>query len=131
MAKRYIEEPESDLVRRLLTEDLVATSRITETEIASALARRCREGDFPEDERDRAITALRRDLESLFLVEVTQTVGRKSISLLKRHPLRAADALQLGSCLEIQEQLRLPVRFVAFDQRLLEAARAEGLEIVP
>ncbi len=82
------------------------------------------------EDRDRALRALRRDLRSLFLVEVTQAVNLRSISLLKRHPLRAADALQLGSCLEIQEELHLPVRFVAYDLRLREAAQAEGLELV-
>ncbi len=52
------------------------------------------------------------------------------MALLKRHPLRAADALQLASCLELEKQLRLPVLFVAYDQRLNEAATKEGLEIV-
>ncbi len=130
MAKRYVEEPESDRVRGLLADDLVATSRITESEVASALARRCREGEFSVADRDRALSVLRRDQRSLFLVEVTRAVSRRSISLLQRHPLRAADALQLASCLEFQEQLRLSVRFVAYDHRLCETARAEGLEIV-
>ncbi len=130
LAKRYVEEQESDRVRALLAEDLVATSRITEIEVASALVRRCREGDFPAADRDRALGALRRDLRSLFVVEVTQAVSRRSISLLKRHSLRAADALQLASCLELSEQLRMPVRFVAYDRRLCDAALAEGLEIV-
>ena len=117
-------------MRALLRDDLVATSRITEGEIASALARRCREGAFSAADRDRALRALRRDLKSLFVVEVTPAVSHRSIVLLKRHSLRAADALQLGSCLEIQDQLQLRVRFVGFDRRLREAAEAEGLEIV-
>lgn len=50
LAKRYVEEPESGRVRELLARSLVATSRITEIEIASALARRCREGDFSDGE---------------------------------------------------------------------------------
>jgi hypothetical protein len=82
-------------VRTLLADDLVATSRVTEGEIASALARRCREGELAEADRDRALGALRQDMGSLFVVEVTAAVSQRSVALLKRHPLRAADALQL------------------------------------
>ncbi len=53
------------------------------------------------------------------------------MTLLKRHPLRAADALQLASCLELEKGIRLPVLFVAYDGRLNEAAKKEGLEIEP
>jgi predicted nucleic acid-binding protein len=48
-----------------------------------------------------------------------------------RQTLRAADALQLASCLELRERLDLPVVFVAWDKRLLDAARAEGLDTRP
>jgi hypothetical protein len=47
-------------------------------------------------------------------------------ALLLRHPLRASDAIQLASCLYLRRELNQPVPFVAFDQRLLEAARGEG-----
>ena len=108
----------------------MATSRISEVEVASALVRRCREGGLSEPERDRALQAFERDLRSLFVVEVTASVNRKSISLLKRHPLRAADALQLASCLELAQQLQRGVRFVAFDSRLHRAAADEGLDVL-
>lgn len=109
----------------------MATSRITEIEIASALNRRGREGSITEDDRDRALSALGNDLRSLFIVELTPSVHRKSLILLRRYPLRAADSLQLASCLEIAEQLGLPVRLVAFDVRLRDAAHGEGLQVVP
>ncbi len=117
-------------MRSILVGGMVATSRISEVEVASALARRCREGGISETERDWAIQAVRQDLRSLFVVEVTASVNHKSISLLKRHPLRAADALQLASCLELAEQLPLEVRFVAFDSRLHRAAAIEGLAVL-
>jgi len=104
---------------------------MTEIEVASALCRRCREGSFSEAERDRALVALRRDLRSFFLVEVTPAVSRKSLTLLKRHPLRAADTLHLASCLELSEQLAMDVRFVVFDARLHAAAQGESLAVLP
>lgn len=120
-------EPGSDLVRSLLADGIAATSRMTGIEVASALARRCREGSFPEAERDRALAALDRDQRCLHLVEVTAEVTAQAHRLLTRHPLRAADALQLASCLEFQDRLGLDVTFVAWDGRLLAAARREGL----
>ena len=66
---------------------------------------------------------------SIFLVEVTPAVTRRSCSLLLRHPLRAAGALQLASCLELAAVLPIATRFSAFDQPLLDAAQAEGLEL--
>jgi predicted nucleic acid-binding protein len=129
--KRYVEEPGSEAVRALLAEGPPSAARFSEVEISSALARRCREGAFPAAERDRAITQLREDFRSLSLVETTAGVVGKGVSLLCRHRLRAADALQLAACLELREHLGLPVRFVAYDERLLGAARSEGLATAP
>lgn len=129
--KRYVSEPESGAIRNLFEEGMCAALRLSEAEVASALARRCREGAFPESERDRALTALRQDFGALLIVEVTGEVVARSVTLLVRHRLRAADALQLSSCLELRDRLRLPVLFVGCDARLVEAARFEGLGTGP
>ena len=129
LVKRYVEEPGSDRVRRLLARNLAATCRYSEIEISSALARRCREGDLTTEDRDRALAGLRQDLRSLLVVELTPAASRRCLPLLRRHPLRAGDALQLASCLEIGAQLGLPLLFVGFDQRLNEAAGQEGLDV--
>jgi hypothetical protein len=63
------------------------------------LGRRCREGSFSPAERDRALAALRRDFLVLRLVELVPAVVELARALLARHPLRAGDALQLGSWL--------------------------------
>lgn len=120
-------EPGSDLVQSLLANGAAVTSRMTRIEVASALARRCREGSFPETEHYRALAALEGDQRCLYLVEVTAEVTAQAHRLLTRHPLRAADALQLASCLEFQDRLGVGVTFVAWDGRLLAAARREGL----
>jgi len=74
---------------------------------------------------------LRADFEALLLVETTAAVVSKAVSLLVRHPLRAADALQLGSCLELREQIDRPIDLVAYDSPLVAAARSEGLATLP
>jgi predicted nucleic acid-binding protein len=129
--KRYVAEPGHEEVIELLREGLLATSRISEIEVASALARRCREGLFAASERDRALAALRQDVAAILLVEPTAEVVARSVALLVRHPLRAADALQLASCLELGRRLHLAPRFIACDERLRAAACGEGLDTAP
>jgi len=130
LVKRYVREPGSTTVRRLLASGIPATSRLTEVEVASGIIRRGREGSFPPARRDRILAALRRDLPALAVVEMMPDVTAEARALLLRHPLRAGDAIQLASCLYLQRELGGPVAFVAFDQRLLEAARAEGVTVV-
>jgi len=65
----------------------------------------------------------------LYIIEMTPKVVARSQTLLTRHTLRAGDAIQLASCLELAAELRYPTSFLAFDDRLIEAAHAEGLTI--
>ena len=129
--KRYASEAGSVGVRRLLAADVVATSRLSEVEVASALIRRAREGAFSARERDRALAALASDVASIHVVELVPEVTTKARGLLLRHPLRAGDAIQLASCVFLQQELGESVPFVAFDERLRTAARTEGLSLVP
>ncbi len=129
--KRYVAEPDSARVRRWLAAGNAATARLTALEIASALARRCREGAFPAAERDRALSALESDLSALRVVELSPPVVRGARELLLRHALRAGDAVQLASALLLRRELAVEVRFAAYDERLKAAARAEGLDVVP
>lgn len=129
--KRYVREPGTALVRRLLEESSPATSRLSEVEVASAVARRSREGTLPTAARDRVLRAWAADLQALHLIEVTDETAGVARALLLRHALRAGDAIQLASCLILQQALRTPVPMVAFDGRLREAAVGEGLTLVP
>ena len=131
LAKRYVHEPDSAQVRRLLEEGTPVVSRLSEFEVASALARRCREGCLSETDRDRALEALRQDLTaSCYVVELSADLGTLTHELFVRTVLRAGDAIQLASGLYIQQRLGLPIRFTAYDARLNEAARREGLVLV-
>lgn len=130
LVKRYVRETGSNVVRRLLGSGVAASSRLSEVEIASGIARRAREGSITARQRDRMLTALQRDVPALAIVEIVSDVTAQARALLLRHPLRAADAIQLASCLYLQRELAESVPFVAFDHRLLDAARAEGLNVV-
>ncbi len=57
-------------------------------------------------------------------------VRSRANALLARHPLRAADAGQLGAALLIQEQLAEALTFVCLDHRLSTAAERESLRVM-
>jgi len=99
--------------------------------VASALSRRCREGAFPPGERDRALAALHHDFATLFVVELGHEVVVRAVALLSRLALRAADGVQLASCLELRDRLGAPCLFICTDERLIAAARQEGLATAP
>lgn len=130
LAKRYVRGAGSQVVRRLLAEGVAATSRLSEVEVASAIARRAREGVLSAEQRDRLLAAVADDVPALLVVELTSEVAAEARSLLLKHALRAGDAIQLASGLYLQRQLARPVRFVVYDDRLAAAARAEGLPVI-
>jgi predicted nucleic acid-binding protein len=129
--KRYVDEPGSAVVRRLLLGPALATSRLTEVEIASALARRAREEGLAAVDLRRALGALRRDVASIAVIEVDAQVTGEAISLLTRHRLRAGDSVQLASCLHLRRQVDEDVHLLAYDERLNEVARAVGVLLSP
>jgi len=129
LVKRYVRERGTAKVQRLLTSDVAVTSRLSAVEIASALARRAREGAFSDAARDRAVAALDADLASMLVVELTAAVVARAQALVRRHALRAGDAIQLASCLYIQEAVGEKTSLVAFDDRLAKAARLEDLAV--
>ncbi len=130
LVKRYVRESGSTTVRRLLASGTAASSRLSEVDVSSGIVRRTREGAFTVRQRDRMLNALVRDVPALVIVEMTSEISADARALLLRHPLRAGDAIQLASCLYLQKQLAEPVPFVAFDERLVQAARAEGVPVI-
>lgn len=128
--KRYVREAGSGTVRKLLREPAV-TSRLSEVEIASALARLAREAAISATERDRALEALTQDFQTFWVVELSPEIVNVSRMLLVQHTLRAADAIQLASCLYVRREVSGDVPLVVFDQRLANAATVERVPILP
>ena len=126
-----MKEEDSSRVARWLAAGPAATARLSAVEVASALARRCREGGFSEAERDRALAALEADFSALHAVELSAPVVLEARGLVTRHPLRAGDAIQLSSALLLRRELSEPITFVAYDDRLKAVAKAEGLAVAP
>jgi len=127
---RYVQEPRSAIVRSWLADAPVAVSRLSEVEVASALARLCRENRLSRRSRDRAIATFAADLASWYVVEITAAITSSARRLLVRHALRSGDAIQLASALWLQQATDSPIEGVlALDDRLITAAQAERLPI--
>ena len=126
-----VAEPDSGVVRTWLSEDdQIVTWAWTRTEIASAIERRARDGSLSRPQRREVL--LRFDAFAGSWDEVTDVLAVRSRAnaLLARHPLRAADAGQLGAALLIQEQLAGALTFVCLDHRLSSAAELESLRVI-
>jgi len=94
-------------------------------ECASAIARIHRDGQLSDSEDARArglLTALR---ASWFEVQAGDAIRDQALRILRLHPLRAADALQLAAALEWSGSPPAG-QFISFDQRLNSAAQREG-----
>jgi predicted nucleic acid-binding protein len=125
--KRYVQEEGAGRVRRLLRTGVAVTARLSLVEIVSALARRQREGDLTASNRRRIVAEIGMDEGRLVLVELTQAVSERARGLLLAHPLRAANAVHLASCLLLREESGVDVALVTYDESLQAAAAAEGV----
>ena len=123
-------EAGTSLVRNILESSHCAISRLSEIEVASAVIRRSREGFFTTAERDRALASFHDHVSSFTIVELTPSVSRDAAELLLRYTLRSGDAIQLASCLYLQRETQEEITFGAFDSRLNQAARSEGLKLL-
>jgi predicted nucleic acid-binding protein len=108
--------------------DALLTSRMADVEVRAVLAAAERIGRI-----DAAPAALARERwdelwPGLAKIEVTPTVADAAGAIADRRPLRAADAVHLASALLVRE---VDVLFAAWDRRLADAARAEGLLVLP
>lgn len=97
-------------------------------ECASAVARLQREGQLTASDEQAARNLLELLRGSWFEIQPGDAVREQALRLLRLHPLRAADALQLAAALDWAGS---PPEggFVTFDDRLGDAARREGFSL--
>ena len=126
-----VEEPRSALVRQLLDDDpeIVAWWG-TPVECGSAVARLRRERRIDDVDEDRLHDLLARLRAAWIEILPGEEVRLQAMRLLRVHPLRSLDALQLAAAVVWAGS---PARggLVTFDERLRAAARAEGFNAYP
>jgi len=131
LVRLLVTEPGSAECGRLLREDpVVVVWWGTPVECESALQRRLREGSLTASGVSQARRALDQLATAWLEVPPGEELRRLARRLLRTHPLRAADALQLAAALSLAGRGIEKLRFASADQRLAQAAEIEGLEVV-
>jgi predicted nucleic acid-binding protein len=109
---------------------VVVVWTLTRVELLSALARRERK----EPAAARALASARARVlaawEEWSEVVALEPVRRQAERLVSVHPLRAADALQLGAALIATDLDPARLELVTFDERLATAALKEGFSVL-
>jgi len=103
----------------------------TPIECASALTRREREGVLGArafSSAQEILRGLRRSWTEIVPSENLRAIAER---LLRVHPLRAADSLQLAAAIVATDQNPSEADFVCLDRRLADAAEREGFSILP
>ncbi len=125
-----VDEPASPRLLSLLEHDPVMLVWWgTPVECTSALARREREGAISAADAARAVDRLRRATAGWQEVLPADAVRSTAQRLLRVHPLRAADALQLGAAIVASEHDPASLELVTLDDRLADAAGREGFPV--
>lgn len=102
----------------------------TPVECASAVARREREGGLRVAEASAALERLRDLANGWQEILPGDAIRATAQRLVRVHPLRAADSLQLAAAVVAADQERSTLEFVSLDERLREAASREGFPVV-
>ncbi len=135
LIKRYIDELGSDWLRATLgTQPLptIIVVHLVIVEVTSALTRRVRESTLTLANYTRVQDAFRSDClhEYEIVIAVGDIIDQANL-LLERYPLRAYDAVHLATAVVANHQLLAnnltPLTFLSADDRLNDAAYAEGL----
>ena len=129
LAKRYVREPGSKMVRDALRRPGCAVARVTYGEVAAAIAQAARRRMLDPTERATAFDRLERDFRDLAIVEIRAALVRRIPDLVVRHPLRGYDAVQLAAALTLRGE-GATVELWCADVELAKAALTEGLKVV-
>jgi predicted nucleic acid-binding protein len=125
-------EPSTERRRVQLQEDpVILTWWGSRIECVSALSRLLREQRIGEKDYEQILQDLEQLSSGWTEIQPTEKLRRRTLRLLRVHPLRAADALQLAAALVGSGENPPVLPFVSGDPRLNEAARKEGFRLLP
>ncbi len=130
IAPLLVGERSSPAIRRLFEDDPeIMAWWATDIECVSALSRLEREGRLSPAGLTVAIGRLDELAAAWHEVQPVPAVRRIAVRLLRSHPLRAADSLQLAAAVVASELDPSTLAFVTLDRRLAEVAEREGFSV--
>ncbi|MDZ4257862.1 MAG: type II toxin-antitoxin system VapC family toxin [Gemmatimonadales bacterium] len=120
----------ADLMALMRSDPAAAVWWATPIECASAIARLARDERLSRDDTAMATGLLEAAQPGWSVIPPTDRVRQQAMRLLRLHPLRAADALQLAAALVLAEHDPRTLPFVTLDDRLALAAEREGFAVM-
>lgn len=130
LVKLYVDEGDAGAVERVVSvEAPVLVSDLSYVEFHSAVARRRRDGSLAARTATVVVSRFRREWLDRGRIAVSHDVVMRAAELVAKHPLRSLDALHLASAIVVADGAPDPLHFGAADERLVAAARAEGLVV--
>ncbi len=129
LAKLYLNEAESGTVHEAVERaERSATSTVAYAELRAAFARRHRVGDLGDEGLRRAVARIDADWRGYLRISASNLIAYRAGEMAERYALRGFDAIHLASAARLQE--RFPgLRFLAFDDRLVDAARGASVSV--
>lgn len=128
LIKLYIAEIGSQNLEKWASGASLVVSQLTYGEVYATLARRLRENLLTAEEHQILCDAFATDWTGFSRIPFSDAVLAHVPGLCHRHPLRGADAMQLA-CVSMLKEEEIEVHFAVSDQRLLAAARDEGIRV--
>lgn len=126
-----VDEASSPRMREIYRADpTVVTWWGSEIECVSAFARLEREGAMTTEMVSEAVARLRSLGAAWHEVQPTQALRDTAVRLLRVHPLRSADSVQLAAAVIAADREPAALDIVSLDARLASAARREGFTVV-
>ena len=124
-----VDQGASTLAKSAMKVKSLAVWWATPVEMTSAFTRLLRSGEIRPEDFQVALARLTELRRRWIEVQPTEAVRVLAESLVGRHSLRAADALQLAAALVWSNGRPRGQAFVCFDGRLAEAAGREGFSL--
>jgi predicted nucleic acid-binding protein len=128
LVKLYVREAGSaDVVREVSGAEAVAVATVAYPEARAAFARLLGAGSTTRERHAARLTAFNGDWERCLRIDLAPDIARSAGDIAEIHALRGVDAIHLASALWLRDRVGAALRFMAFDLRLVDAARSAGL----
>ncbi|NWF75534.1 MAG: type II toxin-antitoxin system VapC family toxin [Nitrospirae bacterium] len=129
LVKFYVEEKYSDILRQWVNlAEIVATCRLSYTEVISALDSRLKAHDISKNDYDLIVKQFSHDWLHFAIIDFDE---REASNLVKKHGLRRFDAIHLSAAKLIQKERKdITIFFSSAVKKLCRAATSEGLHVL-
>jgi predicted nucleic acid-binding protein len=132
LVKKYFEEKNSFEVISAWKSSLgISTSAVAYAELLAAVYCKASETRANKSLFERVVSTFQEDWSSFIIVEVDNRLNETIHKVIANHGLRGFDAIHLASALAIGSVVADNFLFACYDERLAQAARAEGLKTLP